>query len=167
MKTSHFIDEVSRFRGLGLRVVVNDEIISIKNSFDVYVLVIDVDEICSIDTRLRGFRDLSNDDKIGLYALCNRYVMNDVSDRNSSLKYALEHKWLNYMGKTFMNYQESVGIVTVDVIIRRSGFKYLLTIEEWEKYTGRTMVELLKEFNPVSEDVFCKLYDEEGWKENV
>lgn len=167
MKTSHFIDEVERFRGMGLEVEVRGEIIIVKDRFGEYVLVVDVDEVCSIDCRHRGFWNLSNSDKIGLYGLCNRYVMNDVADRNSSLKYALEHKWLNYMGKTFMNYQESVGIVTVDVIIRRSGFKYLLTIGEWEKYTGRTMVELLKEFNPVSEDVFCKLYDEGGWKENV
>ena len=167
MKTSHFIESVEKLKGLELRVIADDEIIIVKNRFNENVLVIEVDEMCCIDTRLRGFRNLSNDDKIGLYALCNRYVMSDVADRKSSLKYALEHKWLNYMGRTFMNYQESVGIVTVDVIIRGSGFKYLLTIEEWVKYTGRTMVELLKEFNPVSEDVFCKLYDEEGWKENV
>lgn len=81
MKTSMFVDEVKRLRGLGLKVEVDDEIIVVKNRFNEFVLVIDVDELCNIDTRFNGFRNLNVDDKLELYMLCNRYVMNSVEGR--------------------------------------------------------------------------------------
>lgn len=164
MKTSHFIDEVKRFRGLELRVAVNDEIISIKNSFDVYVLVIDVDEICGIDTRLRGFRNLSDVEKIELYALCNRYVMGYVEDRKSSEKWALEHRWLNYGKRTFLNYNKLLKAVTLDTVLDNPNVLTLFTGEDWEKYTGRTIDDLMKEFKPVPVSDFKKLIDSEIWK---
>ena len=81
MKTSEFVSEVKRLSGLGLKVEVDDEIIVVKNRFNEFVLVIDVDELCNIDTRFNGFRNLGVADKLELYMLCNRYVMNSVEGR--------------------------------------------------------------------------------------
>lgn len=166
MKTSMFIDEVKRFRGLELKVEVRDDYIIVKNSLDEFVLVVDVDvdEVCSIDTRLRGFWDLSNADKIGLYTLCNRYIIGYVEDRNSGEKWALEHRWLNYGKRVFLNYNKLLKAVTLDTVLDNPNILTLLTGEDWEKYTGRTIDELMKEFKPVPESDFKKLIDSEIWK---
>lgn len=81
MKTSEFIYEVKRLRGLELEVETYDEMLIVKNRFNENVLFIDVDDLCNVDTRFNGFRTLSDGDKIELYKLCNRYVTSSVEER--------------------------------------------------------------------------------------
>lgn len=163
MKTWNFIKSIEELSGLGLKVDVDDETIFVKNRFDRYVLVIERDELCAIETRFNGFRTLSDGDKIGLYSLCNRYVMSDVGDRESKLKYALEHKWMNFGRRAFLNYNKFSNVVTLDTVLENSAILTLLTVEDWEKYTGRTIDELMQEFKPVNENDFKKLIDSAIW----
>lgn len=157
MKTWNFIKSIEELSGLELKVRVDDDVIIVKNRFNQFVLTIEKDELCSISTGFIGFSTLSDDDKIGLYSLCNRYVMSDVGDRESKLKYALEHKWITCGKRAFLNYNKFLNAVTLDTILAHPIALTLLTIEEWEKYTGRSMDDLLKEFKVVSENDFKKL----------
>ena len=157
MKTGRFLDEVKRLRGLELKVETYDEVIVVKNRFNDPVLLIDVDELCNIDTRYNAFRNLNDVDKIELYMLCNRYVMNSVEGRKSTEKWALEHKWMTCGKRAFLNYNKVLNAVTLDTILAHPVVLTLCTMEDWEKYTGRSEDELLKEFYVISENSFKKL----------
>ena len=158
MKTWNFVKSVEELSGLELKVKkVNEDVIFIKNKNNSPVISIDVKEICSINTRFDGFRTLSNDDKIGLYSLCNRYVIGDVGERESKLKYALEHRWMTCGRRAFLNYNKVLNAVTLDTILVHPVVLTLCTAEDWEKYTGRTIDELMQEFKPVNENDFKEL----------
>ena len=150
MKTSEFIYEVKRLRGLELKVETYDEMIVVKNRFNEPVLVIDVDELCNVDTRFNGFRTLSDVDKIDLYTLCNRYVTSSVEEREEPKKYKLRHKlvkdsYLNY----YLGYIKDENELRFSNSHETDSFKTAFTIQEWEMLTGQNWEVLLLQFKAI------------------
>ena len=144
MKTSEFIYEVKRLRGLELKVETYGEMIKVRNRFNEHVLVIDVDGLCNVDTRFNGFRKLNNDDKIALYMLCNSYVMNSVGVEK---KYKLKHKLIKVNG--YLNYVESDKELIFSTEIELGDFRTVFTIQEWETLTGQNWEVLLLQFKAI------------------
>ena len=150
MKTSGFIYEVKRLRGLELKVETYDEMIIVRNRFNELVLVIDVDELCNVDTRFNGFRTLSDGDKIELYKLCNRYVTSIVEKREEPKKYKLRHKlvkdsYLNY----YLGYIKDENELRFSNSHETDSFKTAFTIQEWEMLTGQNWEVLLLQFKAI------------------
>ena len=146
MKTSVFIYEVKRLRGLELKVETYDEMIVVRNRFNEYVLAIDVDELCNVDTRFNGFRTLSDVDKIDLYTLCNRYVTSSVEEREEPKKYKLRHKLVEF---AYLNYSEDRQELDFSTEYETSNFKTKFTIQEWESLTEQTWEDLLLQFKAI------------------
>ena len=146
MKTSEFIYEVKRLRGLELKVETYDEMIIVRNRFNEHVLVIDVDELCNVDTRFNGFRTLSDGDKIELYKLCNRYVTSIVEEREEPKKYKLRHKLVKDAYLNYVKDEKEFKFSTNEEIGR---FKTSFTIQEWESLTEQTWEDLLLQFKAI------------------
>ena len=151
MKTDQFIYAVKRLRGLELKVETYDEVIVVRNRIDDLVLLIDGDELCNIDTRCSGFRNLNDVDKIELYMLCNRYVTSSVEEREEPKKYKLKHKLAK--GYSYLNYDEGAKELRFSTEKQIGVFKTVFTIQEWESLTEQTWEDLLIQFKAVEENV--------------
>ena len=151
MKTHQFIYAVKRLRGLKLKVETCGEGIIVRNRFDDLVLLIDGDELCNIDTRCNGFRNLNDVDKIELYKLCNRYVTSSVEEREEQKKYKLKHKLAK--GYSYLNYDEVAKELSFSTEEQIGAFKTVFTIQEWESLTEQTWEDLLIQFKAIEENV--------------
>ena len=147
MKTDQFIYAVKRLRGLELKVETYDEVIVVRNRIDDLVLLIDGDELCNIDTRCSGFRNLNDVDKIELYKLCNRYVTSSVEEREEPKKYKLKHKLAKVY--SYLNYDEGFKELIFSTEKQIGVFKTVFTIQEWESLTEQTWEDLLIQFKAI------------------
>ncbi len=150
MKTSEFIDAVEGLKKMELKVETHDVSIVVKGNFNEYVLVVDTDELYNIDTRFDGFKALSDNDKIKLYELCNKYVVTNIEEREEPKKYKLKHRlvedaYLNY----FKDYIENENRLKFSNSHETSSFKTVLTIQEWESLTEQTWEDLLLQFKAI------------------
>ena len=153
MKTSEFIDAVKGLKKMELKVETHDVSIVVKGKFNEYVLVVDTDELYSIDTIFDGFKALSDNDKIKLYELCNKYVVTNIEEREEReepKKYKLKHKlvedsYLNY----YLGYIENVNKLRFSNSYETGSFKTVFTIQEWESLTEQTWEDLLLQFKAI------------------
>ena len=154
MKTDQFIYAVKRLRGLKLKVETCGEGIIVRNRFDDLVLLIDGDELCNIDTRCSGFRNLNDVDKVELYKLCNKYIMTNVEELEEPKQYKLKHKlveegYLNY----YLDHIGDENKLKFSNSHETDSFKTAFTIQEWESITGMTWIDLLLQFKAIEENV--------------
>lgn len=147
MKTSEFIDAVKGLRRMELKVETHDVAIVVKSKFNEYVLVVDTNELYNIDTRFDGFRALSDNDKIKLYKLCNRYIMTNVEEREEPKKYKLKHKLVREC--SYLNYRKRDKELRFSTGEQVGQYKTAFTIREWEALTEQTWEDLLLQFKAI------------------